>query len=74
MNANKPIQPYALKELPYLFIVKQALDSNIPCHRLWQYIDDDLITDSAELERTIIKNRILKIYIDERKKRTVSSR
>ncbi len=74
MNANKSIQPYTIKELPYLFIVKQALDSNIPCHRLWQYIDDDLTTDSVELERTIIKNRILKIYIDERKKRTVSSR
>jgi len=74
MNANKPIQPYTIKELPYLFIVKQALDSNIPCHRLWQYIDNDLKTDSVELERTIIKNRILKIYIDERKKRTVSSR
>ena len=74
MNANKPIQPYTIKELPYLFIVKQALDSNIPCHRLWQYIDDDLTTDSVELERIIIKNRILKIYIDERKKRTVSSR
>ena len=74
MNANKPIQPYTIKELPYLFIVKQALDSNIPCHRLWQYIDDDLTTDSVELERIIIKNRILKKYIDERKKRTVSSR
>ena len=74
MNANKSIQPYTIKELPYLFIVKQALDSNIPCHRLWQYIDDDLTTDSVELERIIIKNRILKIYIDERKKRTVSSR